>query len=87
MPLSGAAGGHFAGDVLVPRLGRVEVKARHDGFKQLYGWLDGADALALKADRRPWLLVLPLDRAMELLGADLWEINAEYLRLPRRRVS
>ncbi len=38
-----------------------ESKVRADGFKQLYAWLDkdGADFLALKADRRETLFVLP----------------------------
>lgn len=71
VPLSGAAGGSFAGDVLALGGLRFEVKARADGFRTLYAWLDGADALALKADRRPWLVVLPLDtlRTLIALGA------------------
>jgi Holliday junction resolvase len=41
VPLSGAAGGRFAGDIVLPLLGRdlcVEVKARADGFRELYWW-------------------------------------------------
>ena len=68
VPLSGAAGGDYAGDVRA--LGLLwECKARADGFKQLHAWLDGRDALALKADRRPWLVVLPLDTLLALLDA------------------
>lgn len=70
VPLSGAAGGAFSGDVLHPTLGRLEVKARKDGFTSLYRWLEGADWLALRADRKPWLVVLPLDRLLELLGRE-----------------
>ena len=43
VPLSGAVGGRFAGDIVLPLLGRelcVEVKARADGFRELYCWLD-----------------------------------------------
>jgi hypothetical protein len=30
----------------------VEVKARADGFRELYSWLDGRDVLIVKADRQ-----------------------------------
>lgn len=69
VPLSGAAHGRFGGDVSVPLLGidrRVEVKARAHGFAQLYTWLDGADLLVVKADRKEPLVVLPLKLATEL---------------------
>jgi len=69
IPLSGSAGGHFAGDVIVPGLGRGEVKRRRDGFKQLYAWLEGRDFLALRADRQPWLIVLPVETVARLLQA------------------
>lgn len=49
---------------------RWEVKARANGFKTLYGWLEeeAIDALAIKADRREWLVVMPLSRFMEYGG-------------------
>lgn len=63
-PLSGALGGDLRGDVR--GLGLIwEVKRREDGFKQLYGWLENRDALALRADRKKWLVVLPLDKFLE----------------------
>jgi hypothetical protein len=66
VPLSGAAGGSYVGDVV--GMGMVwECKVRKDGFKQLYSWMDGKDALAIKADRKQWLVVLPLDKLQELL--------------------
>lgn len=69
IPLSGSAGGLFACDVEIPGFGKLEVKARKDGWKTLYAWLEGgADALALRADRQPWLIVLPLERFQELVG-------------------
>jgi hypothetical protein len=66
VPLSGAAGGEFAGDVLWRGL-RIEAKVRADGFRQLYGWLVGNDALAVRADGQGWLMVVPLERFLELV--------------------
>jgi hypothetical protein len=69
VPLSGVARGRFGGDVSLPLLGidrRVEVKARANGFARLYGWLNGADLLVLKADRREPLVVIPLALAAEI---------------------
>jgi hypothetical protein len=66
VPLSGAAGGSFTGDVIGQGL-TWECKVRADGFKLIYGWLEGKDALALKADRKEWLVVIPLDRFLSLL--------------------
>ena len=63
IPLSGAVDG-YTNDVEGMGL-KWEVKARKDGFKQLYKWIEDEreqpDALALKADRKQWLVVLPLD--------------------------
>ena len=69
VPLSGAAGGRFAGDVVVPVQGRdltAEVKARSDGFRELYGWLQGRDVLIVKADRQEPLVVVRLSLAAEI---------------------
>lgn len=70
MPLSGAVGGEFSNDVILPNGKRVEVKARKDGFKELYRWIqderEKPDMLALKADRKPWLVVITLDEYMRL---------------------
>jgi hypothetical protein len=69
VPLSGAAGGRFSGDVLVPVQGRdlcVDVKARADGFRELYRWLDKRDLLVVKADRREPLVVVRLSLAAEI---------------------
>jgi Holliday junction resolvase len=67
VPLSGAAGGSFSGDVIDPFGDIWEIKVRKDGFKQLYAWLEGKDALAVRADRKPWLVVIPLERWLELV--------------------
>src|SRR5690606_12287244 len=68
IPLSDAAGGTFSGDVKCLWL-LWECKVRKDGFKQLYKWLEGdADALAIKADRKEWLVVLPAGKLLEILS-------------------
>jgi Holliday junction resolvase len=72
VPLSGAARGRFGGDISLPLLGvdrRVEVKGRANGFARLYVWLDDADLLVIKADRKEPLVVLPLQLATEIAAA------------------
>ena len=71
VPLSGAAsvGGRFAGDIVLPLMGRdlcVEVKARADGFRELYCWLNQRDVLIVKADRQEPLVALRLSLAAEI---------------------
>ena len=69
VPLSGAVGGRFAGDIVLPLLGRdlcVEVKARTDGFRELYSWLSERDVLIVKADRQDPLVILRLSLAAEI---------------------
>ena len=69
VPLSRAAGGRFAGDIVLPLMGRdicVEVKARADGFRELYCWLNGRDVLIVKADRQEPLVVVRLSLAAEI---------------------
>ncbi len=69
VPLSGATGGRFAGDIVLPLMGRdlcVEVKARADGFRELYSWLDQRDVLIVKADRQEPLVVVRLSLAAEI---------------------
>jgi Holliday junction resolvase len=81
VPLSGAALGRFGGDVSLPLLGidrRVEVKCRGYGLRQLYAWLDGADFLIVRADRREPLVVLPLKLAAEI--AAIAESNSKKLK-------
>lgn len=62
VPLSGAMGfldSQYKGDV--KGMGLVwECKARKDGFKQIYKYLEGVDALAVKADRKEWLAIVPI---------------------------
>lgn len=72
VPLSGAARGRFGGDISVPALGRDlrgEAKCRGNGFNRLYDWLEGHDFLVLRADRKPLLVVVPLELAAEIVMA------------------
>jgi hypothetical protein len=70
VPLSGSAGGRYSGDLTVPCCGRdltIEAKARGNGFKQLYRWLEGRDALVIRRDRSDTLVILRLDLAAQVL--------------------
>src|SRR5258707_8788024 len=72
VPLSGSAGGSYLGDLTVPILEVdrvVEVKARANGFRQLYDWLIDRDILIVRADRSEPLVVLPLKLAAETASA------------------
>jgi len=69
VPLSGAAGGSYLGDLTVPvcHVDRVvEVKVRADGFKELYRWLVDRDILIVRADRSEPLVVLSIKLAAEI---------------------
>jgi Holliday junction resolvase len=65
VPLSGAAGGEFTGDVVALNL-KWQVKVRKGGFKLIYEALKGHDALAIKQDRHGWLVVMPVDTLLNL---------------------
>lgn len=56
VPLSGAGGGTFSGDLLVNGK-RAEVKGRSEGFKNIYRWLEDRDLLFIRADRKEWLVI------------------------------
>lgn len=73
VPLSGAAGGLFGGDVVAEGIGRIEVKARASGagFVTLAKWLGNADALVLRQDHAEALVVLP------------WATYARLVQRPR----
>lgn len=79
VPLSGAAGGSYCGDVVIAGRLRGEVKARASGsgFATLERWLGTNDVLFLRRDRSDPLVVVPsrtwfalLDRAGLASGAD-----------------
>tara|TARA_R100000808_G_scaffold7223_2_gene21344 strand:- start:4406 stop:4705 length:300 start_codon:yes stop_codon:yes gene_type:complete len=63
VPLSGAAGGSYTGDIVIEPMGdaiRVEVKARKDGagFKVLEEWKGNNDLLILKRNYHDPMVVL-----------------------------
>jgi Holliday junction resolvase len=69
VPLSGAMGGAYAGDIVIPlmEVDRIaEVKVRANGFRQLYDWLAGNDLLIVKSDRNPPLVVIGLQLAAQI---------------------
>lgn len=70
IPLSGAAGGSFCGDVTLPVCGtdkKFEAKVRADGFRQLYAWLGANYGLFVRSDRNPSLVVLRTNDFIELI--------------------
>ena len=70
IPLSGAMQG-YANDVELPNGLKVEVKRRASGFKQLYDWVyderEKPDLVALRTDRRPWIIAMPLETFKKLM--------------------
>lgn len=71
VPLSGAAGGSYTGDLIVCGE-RAEVKARKGGagFGLLYRWIEGVTYLIVKTDREQPLVVMELDQFATILGGD-----------------
>ena len=76
VPLSGAAGGRFSGDVDIYLFGESEaplvseVKARKNGagFKTLEGWLGENDLIFLRRDRADPMVVLPWSTWVRILA-------------------
>ncbi|TFJ92162.1 hypothetical protein [Lentibacillus salicampi] len=72
VPLSGAQE-HYGNDVIGMGL-EWEVKAKKDGFKTIYDYVlderEQPDAVALKADRKPWLVVMTLEQFQELMNGE-----------------
>lgn len=88
VPLSGASGGRFKGDVSVPIQGadrRLEVKCRADGFREIYGWLADNFGLVIKADRKETLVVLRLRDAVEIAKLAEGERNEPTVDAALRR--
>jgi len=66
VPLSGSAGGSFAGDIVIGGK-RYEAKIRASGFRQIYEWLGDHSGLFIRSDRSPLLIVIPAADYIELL--------------------
>ena len=71
VPLSGAAGGSFSGDLVIDGRYRAEVKARGSGagFVTLERWKGANDLLFLRRDRKPSLVVMDADTLVALILA------------------
>jgi len=68
IPLSGAMGGSFGGDVrltICDRTLKIECKILANGFKFLYDKLSGNDALVIRADRKDPLIVMTLSSYLD----------------------
>jgi len=73
VPLSGAAGGLFSGDLLIScgtKQLKAESKSRKtgSGFKVLEGWLGENDLLFIKRDRQQPMVVMEWDTYAQLIG-------------------
>jgi len=71
VPLSGAQAG-YPDDVVVEyedggHAVNIECKVRGDGFKNLYRWIEDTGAVAVRADRKDWLVVLRVEDYVELM--------------------
>jgi hypothetical protein len=82
---SSAVGGRFAGDVILPPIGRdlcVQVKVGANGFRELYSCLNQRDARIVKVGRQEPLVIVRLSVAAEIaragtLAAELTAIRSE----------
>ena len=87
VPLSGAAGGSFKGDVCIgDRPFRAEVKARKtgDGFKKLEQWLGDNDMLFLKRNNKLPMVTLSWDTYMILISqSEKWDNGMVYYVEPK----
>ena len=73
VPLSGAAGGMFGGDIqafLKPGRVKLECKSRSRAWKAEYGWLDGNYALVVKQDRSEPLVIMRLSDFKKIAKED-----------------
>jgi len=60
IPLSGAAPGTH-GDINIDGLGVCEVKNQEQLSAKLWEWLDGVEALFIKRNRKPYLVIMRLE--------------------------
>lgn len=73
VPLSGSVEG-YEGDVILPNKWKAEVKRRKEMQKILYSWLlnerEKPDVVAFRADRKPWIVAMTLDKFLYLLDCE-----------------
>ena len=70
VPLSGAAGGSYSGDVVINNDLRAEVKARSGGagFQVLERWMGDNDLLFLRKDRSEPMVAMPWSTYEKLIA-------------------
>ena len=66
VPLSGAAGGEFSGDVILQGH-KGECKTRKRFIGQFLSWLEGNHFLFVKEDRSATLVVMRMETLLDLL--------------------
>lgn len=72
--------GDKRGDIYtVPYLGQGECKIRKAGFKQIYDWLANNDFLAIRADRKPALVIIRAED-LKLLLDEMDELKRKINR-------
>ena len=95
VPLSGAAGGRFSGDVDIyvhgpnqaPLVGEVKARKNGAGFATLERWMGENDILFLRRDRAEPMVVLPWATWVQILGkGELGMTPAYTMRLSGGRV-
>lgn len=101
VPLSGAAGGSFTGDIIVvpeqerfrsdrhPLIAEVKSRKNGAGFATLEGWLASNDVLFLRRDRAEPLVVLPWstwERLVSLMRERRHELDAQPRQDPQADV-
>lgn len=65
-PLQAAGGPRSGADVLLDNKDKIEVKRRKNGFKNLYAWLEEANYLFLRADRKGYIVCMDLEEFLKL---------------------
>ena len=73
VPLSGAVGGSYSGDLVIAGQFCGEVKARKNGsgFKVIEDWLGDNDALFLRRDRQSPLVAISWETYVDLMKASI----------------
>jgi Holliday junction resolvase len=76
VPLSGAAGGQFVGDIkFLDYVAEVKARKGGTGFKTIERWLGDNDMLFLRRDRAAPLVVMPWSQLIPLLQQSLEAVS------------
>lgn len=74
IPLSGAAGGEFKGDIKIGSkfVGEIKCRKNGSGFKVIEEWLGDNDFLFIKRDRQKPLVVMQFEQYAKLINQFLY---------------